>query len=89
MQFPNSLTYIGSGAFHTNKFSSVTLPEGITVVYGYTFNHCVNLTDVKFGNKVNKIEKYAFTNTAITTLTIPESVTYLNSRAFDAGVILN
>ena len=55
-------------------------------MYGYSLNHCVNLTDVKFGNKVNKIEKTRFSNNMYNELTIPESVTYLYSGVFNTGV---
>ena len=43
---PNSITYIGAGAFNGTSISSITLPASVTTVGGYAFYNCRSLASV-------------------------------------------
>lgn len=57
---------------HTVKY---TLKKDITSIGYLAFGGCTNLTDVTIGNSITSIDTYAFTNTSLTSIVIPDSVT--------------
>lgn len=74
---------IQSYAFRDNKeITSLTFLSGITVIDDYAFYGCEKLTSVILPDTLKKIGGYAFASTAITEITIGESVTTISERAF-------
>ena len=57
---PDSVTFIGGGAFVMSNISSVVIGNGITEIRGSTFQYCGNLKSVKIGNSVTNIQNNAF-----------------------------
>lgn len=55
----------------------------LTVVNAQTFYNCTSLSYAELPESLLRIEKYAFANTALTEVTIPKSVTYIDPTAFD------
>ncbi len=59
---------------HVNV-TSVTLPESMRIIWDGAFANCTSLSDIALPSGVTTIKDYAFQNTAISTLSIPASVT--------------
>jgi len=53
---PNSLTYIGSGAFLKCSLSEIIIPENVTFIGGDAFYKCVNLTSIYFMGNAPEFE---------------------------------
>lgn len=54
----------------------------ITTIPSYTFYKCENLTTVTMPNTIENIYSHAFQNCGITSITIPQSVTYIDNYVF-------
>ena len=81
---PNDLTlsldhHVFQYATHLEK---VILHDGVTKIPNSCFINCFNLTEVIIPSSVTEIDSYAFEGTAIRTIDIPESVTYLGFGVF-------
>ncbi len=55
-----SVTVIGSYAFFASRFTSITIPQGITEIGAYAFNYCQALTSLSIPSTVTFIGEYAF-----------------------------
>ena len=85
---PDSVTYVSSRAFSgCTNLETITIPKNAKFnSSGYTFNNCKNLKNVKFSSGIKKIPDYLFFYSSnlnsLTSITIPDSVTSIGSRAF-------
>ena len=81
---PNSVTSIGSYAFHgCTSLTSVTIPNSVTSIGSDAFSACRSLTSVTIPNSVTSIGSDAFNNcTGLTSIEIPNSVTSIGGGAF-------
>lgn len=75
---------IGGRAFENcDKLTSVTIPDGVTIIKGGAFSNCTSLTSVKIPDSVISIGSGAFSDcTSLESITIPDSVTNLGSHLF-------
>ena len=64
------------------EIKTVVLSEGITNTGKYTFFKLENLTHVQLPSTLQIIDSYAFSSTAISAITIPDSLTTLGECAF-------
>ncbi len=65
------LEIIGEAAFQGTSLRSINLPSARTLDE-YAFGNCATLTDVKFGNKLERFERMVFTGCfALERITIP------------------
>jgi len=79
----STLIKIGEQAFYTSGLTSITIPAGITILYGSVFGNCTSLTSVTLSANLISIFSYVFSGcTALTSITIPSSVTLIGSNAF-------
>jgi hypothetical protein len=135
---PNSVTYIGEGAFSgCSNLTTINIPNSVTDIGNYAFSNCFNLTTINIPNSVTNIgcqafdgtswydnqpdglvyaglvayeykgtkpegttitlkegtkgiADYAFSNySSLTTINIPNSVTYIGEGAFSYCISLN
>ena len=61
----------------------VTFPNSIVHIGASAFNQCANLQSLYLHNGVETIGEYAFANTSIKSMVVPESVTYIGGYAFN------
>ncbi len=81
---PDSVTEIGSGAFHgCTSLTNITIPDSVTEIGGGAFYGCTSLTSVTIPDSVTKIGGSAFQSCSLlTNITIPNSVTTIGNSAF-------
>ena len=84
IKFNAPVTKIGSNAFEDcHSLTSITIPNGVTVIEYCAFYECSSLTSVTIPNGVTEIENDAFYNcSSLTSVTIPNSVSSIGSYAF-------
>lgn len=84
----NGVETIGRGAFYgCSKLDNIDLSTLVSIDNSYSsssgaFQNCTSLKTVTFGNRLQKIGGYAFQNTAIESLDLPESIVSLGNGAF-------
>lgn len=80
---PDSLTELSTGAFaNCAKLKSVTFGTGITTVKTQTFKLCASLKTVNFSSTIKTIDTEAFASCGFENLTIPGTVSRIESKAF-------
>lgn len=82
---PTSLTDIGNGAFHGQLFNKVIIPDNITEIKDYTFNHCTNLDTVVLPKKLQSIGRSVFGGCALQKIDeqfFPSTLTSIGDYAF-------
>lgn len=84
----DNVSSIGPGAFQScSTLTTAQLPEGLEYIRGSAFRNCSNLNIPEFPSTLIRIDNSAFNNSGKTstitgTLTIPNSVTVIDSDAF-------
>lgn len=68
--------------------SKVEIPDSVTIIGEYAFRGCGNLTDVKFGNGLQRIDEGAFSSCGLTTVELPESLKKIYPTAFSGNANL-
>ena len=77
------VTGIADECFLSNAtIESVTFPDTLLWIGRKSFLDCTALTEVTFGNSLDRIESSAFEGTKISSVEIPDSVTYMGPYAF-------
>ena len=80
---PTGLESLGTGSFSgCICLESIVIPEGITTL-DFTFDGCTSLREVTLPRNSLKKMNCAFKQTAITEMTIPNSVTSIDTREFE------
>ncbi len=76
-------TAIAGNAFSgCTKITSVTLPEDFTVIEGGIFSGCSSLKSIEIPKGVTYIGAYAFSNSGLESISVPESVTKIAQQTF-------
>ena len=84
VDIPNSVTTIGSHAFHDCfNLSSIFIPNSIAKISSYAFYGCTRLKSVTIPNSVTEIGDNAFRYCQeLISITIPKSVTAIGTGVF-------
>lgn len=84
IDIPENVEYIGNGAFYEcTSLKSISIPDG-AYVGAQAFSKCGSVTfSIILPIDVNSIPDYAFQNSGITSITIPNSVTTIGKRSFE------
>ena len=79
----DNVTSIGKRAFTDNdSIKSLIIGDKVTTIGEEAFYACTNLKNLKIGKEVTSIYDYAFAACAITSLELPENISYISDRAF-------
>lgn len=82
---PNTVTFIGEGAFDSSGVASVSLPNGLLMINNNMFGYCSRLTSVEIPESVQVIGEAAFIwCTGLTSITIPAAVVNVKNYAFES-----
>lgn len=77
------LKTIGNGAFSSNKFETISLPESVETIGAEAFRSCSKLTAIDIPDNVTTIKAYTFDGcTALTDIKLPSTLTVIENRAF-------
>lgn len=80
---PDTLEYIGVGAFYGSNLTSITIPDSVTSIGDGAFDNCFNLTSLTLPKKLKNIGDNAFSGCLnLTGLTIPGEVESIGYYAF-------
>ena len=64
-QSSSSITSIETSTFELCSFSEITIPRSVYLIHQFAFKNCKRLKEVKFLNKLTKIESDAFTGCSL------------------------
>jgi len=78
-----TVTAVGEYAFQYNKAKVITLPDTITRIEAYAFDHCEKAESINIPSSVTYIGRAAFnTCTALKEIVIPDGITEIPASAF-------
>lgn len=81
---PNSVTYVGSGAFGYTGLTKITLPAGITSIENNTFVECKSLTSATIKGNITSVGTSAFEGCIkLAKIELPSTVSYIGNYAFE------
>lgn len=87
---PKGVKTVGNYAFSdssgwgSNKYlKKVIMPDSVITIKEEAFWCVKNLRTVRFSKKLKKVENFAFSNCSLTSLKLPNSLTYIGASAFD------
>ena len=79
----DSVKSLGSYSFYfMTSLSSVKLSNSLESIGSYAFSTCSSLLSIGFPNSLLRIEPFAFHFSALSSVTIPASVTFIDESAF-------
>lgn len=79
---PKSVKKIGTCCFSNTAISSITIPEGVTVIEEDTFFECKNLRSIVLPESITEIHCSAFSLSGLESIRIPHNVRIVGSHAF-------
>ncbi len=90
IKIPSSVTTIGERAFADTGLTSITIPEGVTVISQYMLQNCANLETVQILGNVTEIGDGAFKYCAsLKEFEIPSTVTTIGDYAFEGSGLIS
>ena len=79
----SGITEVGKGAFYAcTSLERVVLADTVTKIGESAFAHCTSLSVIDLSDGIKEISANAFSNTALTELKLPDSVTIIGLSAF-------
>ena len=80
---PSDVKVIGSNSFYNcQTVQSVEIPDSVTNIETSAFENCSNLKTVKFSNNLQEIGQWAFSDTNLEKVILPNSVKIISPFAF-------
>ena len=85
MTLPDAITSVGQQAFwNCPNLTALKIGTGVTSIPKNFASSCSKLSNLTIGPNVTTIGEYAFASTAITMVIIPDKVTTIGTKAFNA-----
>lgn len=83
LEIPRNVSEIGDYAFRgCSNLRYAVVPKGVNVINVGVFQECTNLNQVVLPNGITRIKDWAFHQSGITSITIPEGITSLGNSTF-------
>lgn len=80
---PDGITYITERAFMDSAITSITIPEGVTSLYQYTFRTCTKLKTVNLPSTIIFIDYGTFYEcSALSKISLPKNLKIIGEYAF-------
>ncbi|OON95065.1 MAG: hypothetical protein ATN31_00125 [Candidatus Epulonipiscioides saccharophilum] len=90
IDLPANISNISDKAFlGCSSLSTVTLPDSMTSIANAVFAYCGSLAEINLPDTIISVGDNAFHNTAISTLNLAESLSYLGYDTFEGIASLN
>lgn len=74
VNFPNTVTEIGTYAFSGSGLKTVTTPEKLEIIGSNAFYNCASLTSISLSDSIKTINQQAFWRTNLSDVTLPASL---------------
>ena len=74
---------------YKDQIRKIILADGVETVGSAAFMDCVGLETVKFGTTLYSIEPWAFCNTGLTELDLPQSLQHIGNNTFEGTLVSN
>ena len=88
IDFPESLTEIGTEAFYCcDSLKKISFPSNLKTIGYQSFMFCKNLTEAELNDGLDEISTRSFSDTALKEISIPESVTKIDSSFSDTDTL--
>ena len=83
IEFSGEIARIGKYAFSSMAIEELDLPDTIVELYMRSFQSCKKLRTVHFGNSIEKLDNYCFSDcSSLETVFIPDSVSFADTKVF-------
>ena len=82
MKLSDSITAIRRTAFSGCQFTSIDIPEGVTIIELDAFGNCEELEHVSLPESLVTLERGVFWNCGLKEITIPKGVTSMGEYLF-------
>ena len=83
---PGGIATIGNNAFsYCTGLTSVTFPVSVTKIDRHAFRNCSNLSSVTLPEKLEQLNGCAFSDTALTSITIPATLKTVSTESWSGA----
>lgn len=84
LELPNSVTHIGTSAFHYTGLSSITLSKSLKVIGVNAFNNC-EFTSIELPSNIDSIGRFAFQSCSeLISVVLPKNIGKIPYGMFDS-----
>ena len=81
-----TVTVIGNDVFYNNNtIVKVVMPDTVTGINDHAFYGCRNLEEIVFSQNLERVGRYAVSQTKINELSLPKSLRYIEDSAFSGN----
>ena len=83
LEIADGITEIGAHAFEAHRaITHVALPQSVTKIGEKSFNYCTGMQSIGLSNNLEEIGSTALSDTALTSIELPESLKKIQNGAF-------
>lgn len=89
LEIADGITEIGAHAFEAHRaITHVALPQSVTKIGEKSFNYCTGMQSIELSNNLEEIGSTALSDTALTSIELPESLKKIQNGAFSGCKLL-